>query len=397
MKHAAGRTRAAAHIWGVLMMLCLVSFVPAQDARSLHNSSPEQLAARFKEATEAQRQGRFDDAAAAYADVLKMRPNLAEAYVNYGLVRHEQRQFSEAVKLFEKALALKPSLANAHLFLGISYYSLNQFDAALKALVEATRLLPQDARAWMWLGVAEMAADQPEAAAKHLDQAAALQPTDIDILYHRGRAHFKLSQASYQQMFKLDPKSVRVHQVLAQSYQEAGREADAIAEYELALKAAPTLPGVREALGSLYWKNNRMDEAEKMFEQELQLDPHNALVMYKAGSMRVERGQPERGLPLLEAAVKQHQELIDAYYYLGKAQALLNQNDAALVHLKRAIDGGATRELVESSWYQLARLYRKLGRSAEAQTAMETFQQLRQTREHEQAEKLEELKKKVSP
>jgi tetratricopeptide (TPR) repeat protein len=235
---------------------------------SIRNPQSEdaRLAAKFKEATEAHRAGRFEASAAAYEEVIKMRPDLAEAYVNFGMVRQEQKRFDQAVKLFEKAITLKPSLAGAHLFLGIAHYSLGRYDAALGPLTESARLLPNDARALMWLGVAGMAAGKTAEAAKHLDAAAAVAPNDLDILFHRGRAHLKLSQESYQQMFKVDPKSARVHQVLAQSYEQSDREAEAIAEYELTIKLAPELPGVREALGSLYWKNNRMDEAEAMFE-----------------------------------------------------------------------------------------------------------------------------------
>jgi tetratricopeptide (TPR) repeat protein len=353
------------------------------------------LAAKFKQATEAQRAGRLDEAAAVYADVIKQRPDLAEAYVNFGLVRQEQKQFDEAVKLFERALAMKPSLAGARLFLGIAQYSLGRIEPSVKSLEEAVRLLPKDARALMWLGVAEMAAGQTAEATRHLDAAAAVDPNNIDILYHRGRAHLKLSQESYQQMFRLDPKSARVHQVLAQSYEESERNTEAIAEYELTIKLAPDLPGVREALGSLYWKNNRMDEAEAMFEQELLLDPHNAIVMYKAGGMRVERGQPGRGLPLLEAAVKQSPDLIDAYYYLGKAQGLLGQNDVAIANLTKVVAGNPSGEVKESAYYQLSRVYRKLGRQAEAQQALLTFQKLKGEREQQWKDKLEGIKKQT--
>jgi tetratricopeptide (TPR) repeat protein len=192
----------------------------------------------------------------------------------------------------------------------------------------------------------------------------------------------------------VDPKSARVHQVLAQSFEESGRDADAIAEYELTIKLAPTMPGVNEALGSLLWKNNRMDEAEAAFARELKLDPHNALAMYKLGGMQVERGRPEKGLPMLETAVRQNPGLIDAYYYLGKAQGLLGQTDAAVINLKKVIDGDASAHIVEYAWYQLARIHRKLGRQAEADAALAAFQKLRTQREEQRKERWEGINKR---
>ncbi len=371
----------------VLVLTGPSSFAQSGDAR---------LAAKFKEATEAQRVGRLDEAAAAYAEVLKLRPDIAEVYINLGLVRHQQKRFEEAVAALEKGLSLKPGLAGGRLFLGISYYSLNRLEPALKELEQAAALAPNDPRAVMWYGVALLAAGKTTDAAKHLDQAATLASEDIDILYHRGRAHLRLSQESYREMFKVDPKSARVHQVLAQSYEEAGREADAIAEYELAVKLAPDMPGVNEALGSLYWKTANLDAAEAAFERELKVDPRNVLAMYKLGSIRVERSKPEQGMPLLEAALRQNPDNLDAYYYLGKAQGQLGQHDPAIANLKKLIEGKPSSPLAESAYYQLSRIYRKVGRTVEAQAALVSFQKLKDEREQQRTEKLDEIKKRVS-
>ena len=92
-----------------------------------------------------------------------------------------------------------------------------------------------------------------------------LKPDDPDILYHRGRAHLLVSKNSYAEMFKVDPHSWRVHRVLAQANAEADRHAEAIAEYEAAIKLAPTQPGLHEELGSEYRNANKIPEAEAAF------------------------------------------------------------------------------------------------------------------------------------
>lgn len=375
----------------IVLSLLVLAVVSEKSAAQINDA----VAAKFKQATEAQRAGRLDEAAAAYAEVIKMRPNIAEAYVNLGLVRHEQKRFEDAVSVFEKAIALKPSLSAAHLFLGIDYYSLNRLEAALKEFEEAARQMPNDPRAVMWLGLACMSAGKTADAARHLDRAAALAPTDVDILYHRGRAHLRLSQESYREMFKLDPKSARVHQVLAQSYEEAGRDAEAIAEYELTVKLAPNMPGAHDALGSLYWKNSKLDEAEAAFEQELRIDPHSTLALYKLGSIRVERGKTEQGLPMLEAALRLNPDLLDAYYYLGKGQASQGKHELAIASFKKLTESNSSGELTVSAYYQLAQVYRKQGRQAEARAALEAYQKLKDEREQQRAEKLEELKRRT--
>jgi len=74
-------------------------------------------------------------------------------------------------------------------------------------------------------------------------------------------------------MFKAGPKSWRVHQVLAQANAEADRHTDAVAEYQAAIKLAPTQPGLHEELGSEYRSLGKVREAEESFLANLKLPP----------------------------------------------------------------------------------------------------------------------------
>ncbi|MEJ7712686.1 MAG: tetratricopeptide repeat protein [Pyrinomonadaceae bacterium] len=114
-------------------------------------------------------------------------------------------------------------------------------------------------------------------------------------------------------------------------------------------------------------RQRNLQAAEDEFQKELAIDPHNTLALYKLGSIRVESGSPKEGLPLLEKAVGQNLSVVDAYYYLGKAQGQLGQVDAAVGSLRRVIDGEASPELKESAYYQLSVIYRKLGRVDDAE------------------------------
>ena len=88
----------------------------------------------------------------------------------------------------------------------------------------------------MWLGVVQLADEQADQAAESLDRAAKLNPDNVDILYNRGRAHLLVSKNSYEKMYKTDPNTWRVHQVLAQAYAESGRHEEAISEYQAAIR-----------------------------------------------------------------------------------------------------------------------------------------------------------------
>jgi tetratricopeptide (TPR) repeat protein len=346
-------------------------------ARPSHAQISSHVADQFRQASEAMHSGNLDQAAAGFSAVVKQSPSFAEAHFNLGLVNEEQGRQKEAIANFEKALSLKPRLHGANLFLGLAHYKLNQFDQALAGLKKETAAYPNDAGAWMWLGVVALAKDQPEEAAAALDKAALLAPTDVDILYHRGQAHLLVSKNSYAKMFAADPKSWRVHQVLAQANADAERHMDAIAEYEAAIKLSPRQPGLHEELGSEYRNAGKPQEAEAEFLQELEIDPYNVLARYKLGVLAVERNDGAKAKELIEAALRQQPGLRHADYNLGRADMQLGNDVVAAGHFERATKTETDPEVLEQSWFQLGIVYRRLHRMPEAQQAMATFKRLK--------------------
>jgi tetratricopeptide (TPR) repeat protein len=282
-------------------------------------------------------------------------------------------------------------LHGANLFLGIAYYRTNRFVPALAAVNKETAAYPKDASAWMWQGVIQLAMDRPEDAAVALDKAASLAPDNVDILYHRGQAHLLVSKNSYGKMFKADPKSWRVHQVLAQANAEAERPVDAIAEYQEAIKLAPTQPGLHEELGSEYRSAGKPLEAEAAFQRELEIDPFNALARYKLGVLAIERSDGARAKELIEASLKQKAGLRHSDYNLGRAEMLMGQDESALKHFQTASSRETDPEVLQQAWFQLGIVFRRLHRMSEAQQAIARFQRLK----NEQAEKSQEQLKRL--
>jgi len=340
---------------------------------------------RFRQATEALRAGHLDEAAAGFSAVIAASPSFAEAHLNLGLVREEQGKNQDAISSFGKALVIKPRLRGANLFLGIAAYRLNKLDKALAALHKETGYYPADAGAWMWLGVVQLATGQPEDAGVALDKAAKLDPANVDILYHRGRAHLLISKSSYEKMFKSDPNSWRVHQVLAQADAESDRHTDAIAEYQAAIKLVPQQPGLHEELGTEYRNAGQIEAADAEYRAELDLDPHNSTARYKLGSLQLERGKPEEAKSLIEAALQQNPRIPDAHYYLGRAEMQLGNDQAAVASFKTVLPADGNPEIAQQAYYQLAILYRRMHRPDDAKTALAQFEALKQqATEHQQ-------------
>jgi tetratricopeptide (TPR) repeat protein len=386
MKHFFKRTLllAGKQALGLHVCLFVASLAWAQDSA---------IEDRFRQATEAMREGHLDEAGASFASIAKDSPNFAEAHLNLGLVREEQGRNEEAAVSFQRALTLKPRLRGANMFLAVAEYRMNHFKDATAALKKETAYYPSDANAWMWLGVVLLAAENPEEAAVALDRAAKLAPGNVDILYHRGRAHLLISKNSYEKMFKADPNSWRVHQVLAQADAESDRDEDAISEYAAAIKLAPNQPGLHEELGAEYQKTGKPEAAEGELRKELELDPNNVLARYKLGILQIEQGNAAAGKDAIEAVLKQNPRIKNAAYYLGRAEMQLGNDAGAAEDFKRAVAADSDAEIVQQSWYQLGIVYRRMHRLPEAQQALATFQKLKDEETEHQRQSLEKKKK----
>jgi tetratricopeptide (TPR) repeat protein len=375
-------------------LLCILSFF----SPLLSRAQDPAVAARFRQATEAMRQGNLDAAAEGFDAVVKDSPQFAEAHLNLGLVREEQGKNEDAIASLQKALALKPRLRGANLFLGVAEYRLNHFSQAIATLKKETTFYPSDPNAWMWLGVVQLASENPEDAALALDKAAKLAPDNVDILYHRGRAHLLVSKNSYDKMFQADPNSWRVHQVLAQADAESERHNDAIAEYQAAIQIVPKQPGLHEELGTEYIRAGKMDEAEAALQQELEIDPNNVLARYKLGTLEGERGEGAKSKELIEQARAANPSLKSSSYYLGRAEMELGNNAAAADAFHQAIDeSGADPEIVQQAWYQLGVVYRRLHRIEDAQKAFATFQKLKEDAAQKLQQRLEKKQGTADP
>jgi len=381
----------------VAKFILALSVLPLSCDSLLAAQLPPVVSGVFQQASEAMRRGDLNAAGDGFAAAAKLAPAFAEAHFNLGLVREEQGRLDEAIASFEKAIKLKPHLHGANLFLGVAHYKLNHYDQALSAVRKESEAYPKDAAAWMWLGVIELAKDQPEEAAAALDKAAQLAPDNMDILYHRGQAHLLVSRSSYERMFKEDPKSWRVHEVLGQIDADAERYNDAISEYLEAIKLAPAQPGLHEELGAVYRRAVKSDEADAAFQAELEINPHNALARYERGVLATERGDGAKGKELIEAAVVEKPGLPHADYNLGRAEKLLGNDAAAAAHFERAVANDSDPETVEQAWYQLGTLYRRLHRLEDSQKALAMFQKLKEESTEATHQALTKLKNKQNP
>jgi len=99
---------------------------------------------RFQQAIALLHAQQYDYAITALDAVLKMVPNLPEAYVNMGYAFIGLKEFGPARGAFEKALELKVDQVNAYYGMAIAFEGLGDLEAAIGTMKTYVHLSPPD-------------------------------------------------------------------------------------------------------------------------------------------------------------------------------------------------------------------------------------------------------------
>ncbi|HZZ00642.1 MAG TPA: sulfotransferase [Candidatus Baltobacteraceae bacterium] len=141
----------------------------------------------FQDAVALHAQGKFDEAAAAYREVLESGKHFGAAY-NLSLLYASQGHYDEALPQALEAVELDPTSAEANDHAGGILVNLGRHEPALPYFEAALRISPQFVRAYNNLGAALTALGRSQEAIGWLERAVTLQPDYAD-------AHLNLATA----------------------------------------------------------------------------------------------------------------------------------------------------------------------------------------------------------
>jgi tetratricopeptide (TPR) repeat protein len=142
------------------------------------------------------------------------------------------------------------------------------------------------------------------------------------------------------------------------------------------LNMRPGLPEAHLALGEVYAGAFQWPKAEEEFRVQVKLQPGNAEAAYRLGQALLEEGKVQEARAELLRADKLMPDMPETPYSLGKAASLEGDAAAAEKAWTRLLSIEKQSSLAAQAHFGLAGLYRKQGKSAEAQREMQEFQKL---------------------
>ncbi len=197
-------------------------------------------------------QGRSNEAIAHFLAALRIQPTFVKARYNLSLEYLNQGQVTQAMTQLRETLYLKPGDAPAHNNLGVLLARQGRYDEAISHYVTAVKLQPAYAKAHMNLADALAKQGRIGDALRHFRVVSIFAPDSPEALAAYAHA---LATAPDKQL-RNGPRAVELAEracelsqyscleylnTLTAAYAEAGRQADAVATAQKALRLAETM------------------------------------------------------------------------------------------------------------------------------------------------------------
>jgi tetratricopeptide (TPR) repeat protein len=287
---------------------------------------------------------RFEEAGAAYDQLIRRYPDYREAQLQRGLLDVVQGQYRDAEKIFRANY--RPGSSDFRSLAGLieMYFSQGRPDQAFELLNGETRRFPtaielraMTAAAAMRAGKWDVAIGEYEAmrsrnpddpgillalgdayrrrgdlqrAGAALEHAQAIRPADwrtpflLGYIY-QAQGQVQRAEASYQQCLRLNPEYPEALNNLAFLIAQNDRRLDeALALANQAVRASGGSAEATDTLGWIYLRKRNLDAARQIFAALVRKRPDNSILHYHFGLTLHQKGEEAQAQQELRAAIK---------------------------------------------------------------------------------------------
>jgi len=205
------------------------------------------------------RAGLYGDEERLWQDNLAKNPS-AVVYNALGVARSYAGRHEQALESFDTAIRLKPELAEAFVNRAAALDALGRMEEAVRDYDQALKLRPKDAATYNGRGNTLARMNRAEDALKDYDAAIVLRPRYGLAYYNRGNIHFNagrldLALSDYDQAIELMPEYAHAWNNRATVLAQLGRGADALRDFSQSLALDPTNAGA--------WRNRALLYADR--------------------------------------------------------------------------------------------------------------------------------------
>lgn len=323
------------------------------------NENPSTIDSVYSEALDLQRAEKPQEAAAKFLEVLRMRPEHADALHCLGVIDARSGRFNDAERLLRKAVALEPLRANFANSLGNLLKAQGRLKEAESVYIQAIHLQPDFANAHNNLGELKLRQGSPEKAVTACYKALEINPEFASAYNNLGRAMNNLNRleeaaAAFRRAVLIRPDFATAYNHLAHVLRAQGDIDEAIEVFEHATRLDPELAIAHFNLGVTLATVNRFEEAIESLERARQQRPRDSSTLLALGTAYHALGRHKLAAQAYRRLIDLDPESADAHLHLGLVMREQRRDDEAESAFRDALKKAPERADIHA---ELAALY----------------------------------------
>jgi len=319
-----------------------------------------------------------EELAAAASREKTLRSVLALAYNDLATSEAVGGEYALALGNYQKSEQWDSTLAGLEKNLGICAYRMKDYAETVHALSQALPLQPDSPALRAMLGISYFAMDKYTEAAQTFAPLGlrGMQDGETGYAWAASLTHIGDFKKATEVLtaFEAEPRANETLLLTGQLWTEIGDFERAIATLQRALKSDPSLLKAHLDMGLAYIHWTHWPEAQKEFQAELSLNPDDPVAQYHLGFVYLQESKTDDAAAMFSKVIAAHPDYANAQYELGKILVDRGQLQDAVGHLEAAANLSPEADYMH---YQLQGVYRKLGRSAEADRELEIYKGLK--------------------
>lgn len=206
----------------------------------------------------------------------------------------------QAASIYRQILKEKPDHADAWHLLGMTLFSLNQLAEAQECVEKSLQWNP----------------DRPDVLG------------NFGVI-HRESGNLDLAKAALEKSIEMEPKSAITRNSLGTVYSELGHLEEAKSEFEKALSIDPTCDQAAMNLGNVWQKQGNVVDAESIYRSILERHPQDPLLLINLGEALRQQGKWEEAYEVNQTAVSISPNNVEALINLGRCLTKLGKIEEA--------------------------------------------------------------------
>ena len=234
--------------------------------------------------------GKLDQAENIVRQILKARPNTADAHNVLGVVLHRRGQTDDAIAAVRRAIKLNNNAPNYFANLGEMERVKGHLDIAAAALTRAVKLNPHSPQALNNLGIVSY-----------------------------DRKEFAKAEQHYRKAIALDDNYAEAHNNLGNALRALAKHDEAVREYERAIEIRENYPEAYNNLGTVFREMQKLEQAEAAFRRAIAFRNNYLDALNNLANVMVAQKKYDDGVRILGETLKLYPNNVPTLLNIARA------------------------------------------------------------------------------